>query len=131
MYFIGNFQHVTDQQLVEEKNRRHGSFSMMVQAETVDSAFDKFRVRLQSFRENTAFFEGQCTIYITQLLEFENFPEQEAVIANFKSFAGDPVMPFIACIVPDEDRNACSIHEWDDNHPTTEGRKDNVFIQFD
>jgi len=131
MYFIGNFQHVSDQQESNENDRRHGNFSMMVEADTMENALDRFRERLANFRSSSSFFEGKCTIYIIQLLEFENFPTREAVIVNFSSFAGDPVMPFIACVVPDEDNNSCSIHEWNENQPTTEGRKDRVFIQFD
>ena len=130
MYFIGNFQHISDQQSEHEQDRRHGSFSMMVQADSIDSALDKFRQRLVNFKNATSFFEGKCTIYISQLLEFDEFPEDEAVILNFKSFAGDPLMPFIACAVPSEQSNACSIHEWQDNHPVTEGREDSVFLEF-
>lgn len=131
MYFIGNFQHVSDQDAADEKDRRHGNFSMMVDAPNMESALDKFKQRLMSFRKSTTFFEGHCTIYITQLLEFENFPTEEAVIVNYSSFAGDPILPFISCVVPSEDSNACSIHEWDKNHPTTEGRKDSIFLQFE
>lgn len=131
MYFIGNFQHISHQQETDEKERRHGRFSMMVQAENMEIALAKFRDRLVAFRSSTSFFEGQCTIYISQLLEFENFPEDEAVIVQFDSFAGDPAMPYIACVVPDEQNNACSIHEWEHHHPTTEGRKDSIFLEFD
>lgn len=130
MYFIGNFQHVSNQQ-ADDTDRRHGTFSMMVEADNMDTALDKFRERLIAFKAATAFFEGRCAIFIKQLLEFENFPSTEAVMVNFNSFAGDPIMPFISCVVPDEQNNACSIHEWNNNHPTTEGREDSVFIQFD
>jgi hypothetical protein len=131
MYFIGNFQHVSDQEATDENDRRHGNFSMLVDARDLDSAMAKFKTRLIEFRKSTSFFHGQCTIYLTQLLEFENFPTEEAVIVNLSSFAGDPVLPFIGCIVPSEESNSCSIHEWDNNHPTTEGRKDSVFLQFE
>lgn len=131
MYFMGNFQHVSDQQSMDEGNRRHGSFSMLVEAADVELALDKFREKLIVYRDSTTFFEGRCAIYITQLLEFDNFPREEAVIVNFNSYAGDPMMPFISCVVPDEQNNACNIHEWRNNHPTTEGRKDSIFIKFD
>jgi len=131
MYFIGNFQHISDQQSNNENERRHGSFSMMVIADTMNDALDKFRHKLTEYRGSTTFFEGKCTIYITQLLEFDKFPHEEAIMLNFKSFAGDPVMPFIACVVPTEQSNACSIHEWDQGHPVTEGQIDTVFEQFD
>lgn len=130
MYFIGNFQYLTDQQNDSEHERRHGTFSMMIQAETADQALERFKQRLTDFRQSSAFFEGHCTIYISQLLEFDQFPENEAVMLNFKSYAGDPVLPFIACVVPNEQTNACTIHEWQDNQPMTEGREDSLFLEF-
>lgn len=131
MYFIGNFQHITDQESPNEDQRRHGSFSMMVSADSMNEALENFRLRLIEFKKSSTFFEGQCTIYITQMLEFDQFPTQDAVLLNFKSYAGDPVMPFIACVVPTEQSNACSIHQWKENQPFTEGRQDSVFIKFE
>lgn len=131
MYFVANFQHISDQQAADEAERRHGSFSMMVESDSMDEALDKFRQRLVSFKKSTTFFEGKSTIYIIQVLEFENFPQDDAAIFNFKSFAGDPVMPHIACVIPTEQSNSCSIHEWQENRSVTEGREDSVFIQFD
>lgn len=131
MYFIGNFQHISDQQSNDETQRRHGSFSMMVSADAIDDALEYFRLRLIEFKKSSTFFEGHCTIYLTQMLEFDQIPSEDAVLLNFKSFAGDPVMPFIACVVPTEQSNACSIHEWQSNQPLTEGQKDSVFIEFD
>ena len=131
MYFIGNFQHVSHQLAGHESERRHGSFSMMVSADTTHEAMEKFRQKLLAYRKSTTFFEGRSTIFITQLLEFEQFPQDEAIMLNFKSFAGDPVMPHIACSVPTEESNACKIHEWDGGQPLTEGRKDTVFVQFE
>ncbi len=131
MYFIANFQHVSDQQSVNENDRRHGSFSMLVAADTIDQALDEFRRKLIAYKETTTLFEGKCTVYITQLLEFDKYPQDEAIILNFKSFAGDPIMPFIACVIPTEQRNACSIHEWEQGQPVTEGQPDSVFLHFD
>lgn len=131
MYFIGNFQHVSHQQSESENDRRHGSFSMMVSADHIDDALDKFHHKLIEYRKSTTFFEGKCTIYITQLLEFDKFPDEEAIMLNFKSFAGDPMMPFISCVVPTEQSNSCNIHEWDQGQPVTEGQNDTVFARFD
>lgn len=131
MYFIANFQYVTDQQNATENERRHGVFSMMIQAASSEKALEKFRERLVSFRQSATFFEGQCKIFISQLLEFDRVPDEEAVMLNFKSFAGDPVMPFIGCIVPTESNNACTIHEWDENQPMTEGKEDSLFLSFE
>ena len=130
MYFIGNFQYLNDQQKESEAERRHGLFSMMVQADSVDMALDKFRQRLTGFHQSSSLFEGRCTIYISQLLEFNQLPQEEAVLLNFRSYVGDPILPFIACVVPTEMSNSCTIHEWNRNHPTTEGREDTLFIEF-
>lgn len=130
MYFIGNFQYLTDQQAESEKERRHGDFSMMIQADAAEQALDRFRQRLKDFHDSASFFEGRCTIYITQLLEFDQFPDKEAVMLNFRSYAGDPILPYISCVVPTEQSDACTIHEWKENHPVTEGREDSVFIAF-
>ena len=131
MYFIGHFQYVSDQQAPKENDRRHGSFSMMIETDTTDAALEAFRQRLTRFKALTHLFNGRSTIFITQLLEFDKFPDSEAVIVNINSFAGDPILPSIACVVPTEQSNACRIREWDSNHPTTEGRKDSIFLQFE
>jgi hypothetical protein len=130
MYFIGNFQYVSNQQSADESDRRHGGFSMMVEADDAEMSLGKFREKLIAFRDTTAIFEGNCTIYVAQLLEFDTFPSEEAVIVNLNSYAGDPVMPYISCVFPDEQNNSCTIHEWSKNHPTTEGLKDRIMIQF-
>lgn len=130
MYFIGNFQYLSDQQKESEAERRHGLFSMMVQADSADLALDNFRRRLAAFRQSSSLFEGRCTVYISQLLEFNQIPQEDAVLLNFRSYVGDPVLPFIACVVPTEQSNSCTIHEWNRNHPTTEGRTDTLFIEF-
>lgn len=131
MYYIANFQYVSDQQQADENNRRHGSFSMLMAAEDLDAALEKFRLKLVDYKKATTFFEGKCTVYITQLLQLDSIPKDEAMVLNFKSFAGDPVMPHIACAVPTEQSNACSIHEWQDGRPLTEGEQDSVFIHFE
>ena len=46
MYFIANFQYLTDQQNSNESERRHGVFSMMIQAASSEEALEKFRQRL-------------------------------------------------------------------------------------
>jgi hypothetical protein len=130
MYYIGNFQYVTDRQNQIEIERRHGDFSMLVEAESSEDALQLFRSRMISFRESSGLFPGDCEIYITQLLEFANLPSTEAVLFNFKSFAGDPSMPYIACVVPTEQSNACTIHRWDNDQPVTENDKDSLFIEF-
>jgi hypothetical protein len=130
MYFIGNFQYLTDQQKKNEQERRHGSFSMIIQTDSADQALELFRQRLCEFHRSSTFFEGHCIIYISQLLEFDHFPDEEAVMLNFRSYAGDPILPYISCVVPTEQNNACTIHEWRKKLPVTEGREDSLFLEF-
>jgi hypothetical protein len=130
MFFLANFTHVTDQQQKDEEERRHGDFCMMVQAETIENAMARFREKMIDFRTSGSFFIGKCSIFISELIEFTQFPQDDAVMLNFKSFVGDPVMPFIACVVPDEQSDACSIHDWRGKVPVTEGRKDSLFLEF-
>jgi len=130
MFYFGNFKYLMDQDHPDEKERRHGSFSMMVQTASSEEALNLFRLRLNSFRESTSLFTGECLIYINQLLEFEKFPEEEAVLLDLKSFAGDPTMPYISCVAPTEQSNACTIHHWDKNLPVTENQGDSLFLVF-
>jgi hypothetical protein len=131
MYYIGNFQHFTDQEQERIEDRRHGEFTMMVEARSANQALEKFRRQLMAFRTTSTFFTGKCKIYISQMLEFQQVPDQEAVLLNLKSYAGDPLMPFISCVVPTDQSDACSIHDWRQNRPTTEGQPDGLLIQFD
>ena len=100
MIFMGYFIHATNQEEIEEADRRHGEFNLIVEAERADRALELFRQRVIEYRENSTFFEGECSIYLVQLFEFDRFPNQSAMMINYKSIAGDPVMPFIGCSVP-------------------------------
>ena len=131
MYYIGNFTFFTDQEQNQEMDRRYGDFSMMIEADSSERAMTLFRSRLEAFRTTSSFFTGKCKIYISQLLEFEQVPRQEAVLLNLKSFAGDPVLPYISCVVPTDQSHACSIHDWRQNQPVTEGHKDSLFLKFE
>jgi hypothetical protein len=130
MFYIANFQHLTDQQSANENDRRHGNFSMMVQAASTDEALTEFRLRLERFRQSSSLFTGRCIIYLQQIVEFDNVPDGGAVLLNYKSYAGDPLMPFISCALPTEQSNACIIHEWEQGQPITEGRQDILFMEF-
>lgn len=130
MFFLANFTHVTDQQHDSEEERRHGSFSMLVQTDSVEDAMRLFREKVIEFRNSRSFFTGKCALFISELIEFSHFPLDQVLMLNFKSFVGDPVMPFIACVVPDEQSDACTIHEWRNQTPVTDGRKDSIFIEF-
>ena len=128
MYYIGNFKHLTDQEQNNERNRRHGDFSMLIEAESTQTALALFRRKLIDFRNSSSLFSGECRIYITQLIEFEKMPNQEAVLLNLKSFVGDPTLPYIACVVPTQQSDACSIHDWQNNQPTIEGQQETLFL---
>ena len=130
MKFIGMFSHMTNQEQVSEADRRHGEFSLIVEAETPDQAIRMFKDRICGYRKNSQFFEGVCRIFLVQLLEFDDFPKSGAVMLNYKSIAGDPIMPFISCTVPTDQRDWCSIYDWKDNWPEVDGQSENLFIEF-
>ena len=130
MIYIGNFLFVTNQQETEPNARRHGSFNLMVEAQSEAEALTLYRQRITQYRTASSFFEGQSAIFLAQLLEFDAIPAGSAVLLNYKSFAGDPILPYIECAAPLAENNACKIHEWIDNRPTTEGRQDRLFMEF-
>ena len=130
MLYIGHFYHFTNQQEDDEENRRHGEFHLIVGAESTEAAIAKFRERILHARENSDLFPGRGSIYFTQLLEFDQFPANTAMMLNFKSVVGDPNLPFIRCITPTEEANRCKIHSWDDNTPQADGKKEELFLEF-
>jgi hypothetical protein len=130
MLYIGNFLFVTNQQDAKENSRRHGSFNMVVEALYESEALQLFRQRISEYRQECNFFEGRCRIFVVNIMEFNRTPKKHAVMLNYKSFAGDPMLPYIECAAPLAQKNACSIHEWIDNHPSTEGKKDQLFLEF-
>jgi hypothetical protein len=90
MIYIGKFLHATNQQEVEESERRHGEFNLIIEAESQDAAVSKFKERIVGFRETSDLFEGQCSIYMVHLLELNQFPQDRARMLYYKSIAGDP-----------------------------------------
>lgn len=130
MYFIGNFFHATHQEETLEAERRHGEFSLIVDAENPYIALHKFRDRIVRYREVSDFFQGDCSVYLIQLFEFDRFPIEEAIMLNYKSIAGDPLMPFIRCSVPNDLTDSCRIFDWKNNIPEIDGQEEKLFLQF-
>ena len=60
MIYIGKFLHATNQQNSKETDRRHGEFNLIIEGEDQDSAIDKFKKRINEFRETSDLFEGEC-----------------------------------------------------------------------
>jgi len=131
MYFIGNFVHSTNQEETLEKERRHGEFSLIVEAVNPYLAFLKFRDRIVKYRETKDFFQGDCAIYLIQLYEFDQFPVDEAMMLNYKSIVGDPLMPFIRCSLPTDMSDTCRIFNWKNNVPEMDGEREKLFLQFE
>lgn len=130
MIYIGNFLHRTHQEEVSEAQRRHGEFNLIVEAETRDAALELFRTRILKQRRISSFLDGDCFVYLVELLEFDKLPRAAAMILNFKSVAGDPLMPFIACSAPDEQADACRIYDWKNNGPEIDGTDNKPFLTF-
>jgi hypothetical protein len=64
------------------------------------------------------------------LLEFDRFPSQEAMLLNYRSWAGDPVLPYIGCAFPTGFTDGCRIHEWKGNRPEVDGIDERLFLEF-
>ena len=130
MLYFGHFFHLTNQEEETEAGRRHGEFNLIVDAENYETAVDMFRERILALRQSRDFFGGDCSIFFTQLLEFDQFPKDYAMIMNYRSYAGDPVMPFIDCTVPNDQTDACRIYAWEEGKPEIDGKRERVFLQF-
>ena len=130
MIYIGKFLHATNQQNTKETDRRHGEFNLIIEAEDQSSANDKFKQRINEFRETSDLFEGDCFIYMVHLLELNQFPRDRARMLYYKSIAGDPSMPYISCSAPSGEADGCAILNWMENRPKLDGLDTNVFIHF-
>ncbi len=131
MYFIGNFVHTTNQEEILEENRRHGEFSLIVNAADPYQAFLKFRDRIVKYRKDSDFFQGDCSIFLIQLFELDTFPVDEAMMLNYKSIAGDPLMPFIRCSLPNDLTDSCRLFDWQNNAPEIDGQTEKLFLKFE
>jgi hypothetical protein len=132
MIYIGNFLFVTNQQTsAPESMRRHGGFNLVINSSDEDKAIELFKERIRQYRSSSSFFEGNCNIYLVQMIELDEFPQDQAVMLNYKSFGGDPLLPYIECAAPMSNNKTCTIHEWQDNRPITEGKPNERFLSFE
>ena len=130
MIFIGKFFYLTSQQEIEEEDRRHGEFDLIIEARDGETAFLKFKERIAEIRDKGDFFQGQTRVFFIQLLEFDRFPRSQALMLNLKSTAGDPLMPFIGCSIPSDQTDACRIYDWKNNEPEIDGQNEKLFLEF-
>lgn len=130
MVYIGNFHYLTNQQEKAEVDRRHGEFNLLIEAKGKKTAIQMFKDRIYELRESSDFFEGNSTIFFNQLLEFDEFPSEKAMIFYYKSTAGDPVMPFISCATPSSETDDCRIFQWEEEKMGNGKPPDNIFVEF-
>lgn len=102
---------------------------MIVEAETYEAALGKLEAQIRFYRESSDLFEGACKIFCIQLLEFVQFPKVP-VMMNYKSFAGDPILPFIGCSVPDGEEKSCTIYNWEEKKLEVDGYSGKLFLEF-
>jgi hypothetical protein len=131
MYFIGNFTYTTNQEETVEKDRRHGEFSLIIDAQTPYLALQKFKDRIVKYRMQSDLFQGDCFIYLIQLFELDQLPVDEPMMFNYKSIAGDPMMPFIRCSMPNDLTDTCRLFDWKNNIPELDGQREKLFLQFE
>jgi len=130
MIYIGKFLHATNQQRIQEENRRHGEFNLIIEADDETTALKKFKERIVDFRETSNLFEGDCFVYMVHFLELEEFPKDRARMLYYKSIAGDPAMPYISCSAPSGKADGCKILSWMENGPSLDGRDTHLFFHF-
>ena len=131
MYFIGNFIHSTNQEEVLETDRRHGEFSLIIDAASPIIALKKFRDKIVNYRATSDFFQGDCSIFLIQLFEFDRFPVGQSMMINYKSVVGDPDLPFIRCSLPNDLTDSCRLFDWKNNIPEIDGQTEKLFLQFE
>jgi len=130
MIYIGKFLHTTSQQAQKEFDRRHGEFNLIVAAEDKKDAIVKFKARITEMQASTDFFEGDSKVYIEHVLEMKAIPKAKAVLFNFQSMVGDPVIPSISCQSPSGDTDGCKILDWQKNRPGFDGNAVIPFMSF-
>jgi len=130
MIYIGNFFHTTNQEQKKEMDRRHGEFTLIVEAADAETALHLFREKLLAYRRVRDFFQGECAIFLSQFYELKTFPKKEALMLSYSSYAGDPAMPFIGCTLPSAMSDECRIYEWNENEPHIDGMKGKPFVEF-
>jgi hypothetical protein len=130
MIYIGNFLYVANQQETAEQERRHGDFTLLVETDSTQDAVKQFRERINAYRKEGRFFEGACSIFFVKLIEFDKFPWNRVIMINFKSVAGDPIMPFIECAIPSDGSDGCKISDWSENVPEIDGKAETAFLSF-
>ena len=130
MIFIGNFLFVSNQGSTSAADRRHGDFALIVEAPSSNEAITMFRERITEYKKENRFFDGACKFFFVKLMEFNKFPTSQAFMINLKSYAGDPVLPFIECAIPSEETDGCKISDWSENQPHIDGKHERVFLEF-
>ncbi|MBW1778863.1 MAG: hypothetical protein JRI76_02750 [Deltaproteobacteria bacterium] len=56
MIYIGNFLYLSGEEKAEEAQRRHGEFSLFVEATTIEKAIHRFREKISEIHESGGFF---------------------------------------------------------------------------
>lgn len=130
MIYIGSFLHATNLEQPLEEDRRHGEFNLMIEASSAEEAVNKFKEKILAYRMLRDFFQGDCDIFFSQLLEFRNLPRKEPVLFGYHSFAGDPLMPYISCSLPTEVSDACRIIQWNESQPEIDKKPREPFLRF-
>ncbi len=130
MLFIGSFLYRSGEEKTEPDQRRHGEFCLMVDADNTEEAIGRFKEKIEQVSISGGFFEGRCSVFIYQLLGVERFSKTRAMMLNFKSQAGDPVMPFIGCSHPTPESDDCKIYEWEGSNIRIDSEKGALFMAF-
>lgn len=130
MIYIGNFLYLSGEEKADSSQRRHGEFCLVVDSQTTEEALDRFKEKIAKTRESGEFFEGRCSVFINQLLGVERFSRSQAMMFNFKSQVGDPILPFIGCAHPTSESDDCKVYEWEKSGLKIDEEKGALFMVF-
>lgn len=130
MIYIGKFLYTNNQHLSDEADRRNGEFNLIVESEHQQQAIEKFNQRISDARQDSSLFEGRCKVYLLSLIELDRAPQDHAIMFNYTSVAGDPIMPFISCSAPNGDIDGCRILDWENNTPEIDGGNADLYLEF-
>jgi hypothetical protein len=97
MLYLGHFVFDTF-----DGQQRMGYFNLLVAAENVETAKERFRRRLLYLRGSSGLFTGTIKMYLDGIVELAKLPE-DALLTNYKTFHGD-APPSIYNLLPEQDR---------------------------
>lgn len=82
----------------EDHHKKHGYFTMLLTAESTDKAVRAMRDKIMAIRNGTHAFDDMDEIYLDDIIEIDNFPEQPVLmryesmdLADHSTLSSNPI----------------------------------------